>query len=228
VAALGEAARRATRRRWARRRGGHVEEGDVARVVFFSCLDATLKKPFQASDPPFDLATYLTPAWRPSKKKTYTWSPKKGGRRREPRLFRPHSHIPSESPGQRDRSPWRVVRRSPCSRTRLCVRLAVARFELSAQARRRSEDLAPTASTTRESAALCWPIVDGAGRARHRAYNRHDTGRARHPKTTLPPHRASSRTASSSRFVGGAPAGVRPFWGWLIPRIPYSGLVPLD
>jgi hypothetical protein len=32
-------------------------------------------------------------------------SPKKGGRRREPGLFRPHSHSPSESLGQRDMSP---------------------------------------------------------------------------------------------------------------------------
>ena len=36
-------------------------------------------------------------------------SPKKGGRRREPGLFRPHSHSWSESPGQRDISPWREV-----------------------------------------------------------------------------------------------------------------------
>ena len=38
------------------------------------------------------------------------------GRRREPGLFRPHSNSPSESPGQRDRGPWGVVRRPPCSR----------------------------------------------------------------------------------------------------------------
>jgi hypothetical protein len=80
-------------------------------------------------------------------------------RRREPGLFRPHSHSPPESPGQRDMSPWRVVRRPPCSRTRLCVRLACA-FELSAQARRRSEYLTPaacTSTTCKRSATLAHP-----------------------------------------------------------------------
>ena len=43
---------------------------------------------------------------------------------------------------------------------------SLARFELSAQARRRSEDLTPAASTTSErSAMLAGPSVDGAGRA---------------------------------------------------------------
>ena len=95
-------------------------------------------------------------------------SPKKGGRRREPGLFRPPSHSPPESPGQRDSwGPWRVVRRPPCSRTRLCVRLAGALRAVSAQARRRSEDLAPAASTTRVRAQRhsAGPSVDGAGRA---------------------------------------------------------------
>ena len=40
---------------------------------------------------------------------------------------------------------------------------------------------------------------------------------------TTPP---SSRSASSDRFVRGTPAGARPLRGWLIPRVPYSGLVP--
>ena len=40
-----------------------------------------------------------------------------------------------------------------------------------------------------------------------------------HRKTTL---HTVPRTASSGRFVGGTPAGARPFRGWLIPRVPYS------
>ena len=48
--------------------------------------------------------------------------------------------------------------------------------------------------------------------------------RARHPKTTLP-HRPPGPPAAG-RIVGGAPAGTRPLRGWLIPRVPYSGLVP--
>ena len=59
-----------------------------------------------------------------------------------------------------------------------------------------------------------------------KAYNKHDTGWAKGTLSedyTTPP---SSRSASSAQFVGGAPAGTRPFRGWLIPRIPYSGLVP--
>ena len=62
--------------------------------------------------------------------------------------------------------------------------------------------------------------------ARHTAYNKHDTGWAKGAPSedhTTPP---SSRTASGGRIVGGAPAGARPFWGWLIPRVPYSDLVP--
>ena len=61
---------------------------------------------------------------------------------------------------------------------------------------------------------------------RHTAYNKHDTGWAKGAPSedhTTPP---SSRTASGGRLVGGAPAGARPFRGWLIPRVPYSGLVP--
>ena len=61
---------------------------------------------------------------------------------------------------------------------------------------------------------------------RHTAYNKHDTGWAKGAPSedhTTPP---SSRTASGDRLVGGAPAGARPFRGWLIPRVPYSGLVP--
>jgi hypothetical protein len=95
-------------------------------------------------------------------------SPEKGGRRRESGLFRPHSHSPSESPGQRDMSPWQVVRRPPCSRTRLCASGSLARFELSAQARRRSEYLTPAASP-RASAAPCWPIRRRSWSREHRA-----------------------------------------------------------
>ena len=61
---------------------------------------------------------------------------------------------------------------------------------------------------------------------RHTAYNKHDTGWAKGAPSedhTTPP---SSRSASSDRLVGGTPAGARPFRGWLIPRVPYSGLVP--
>ena len=61
---------------------------------------------------------------------------------------------------------------------------------------------------------------------RHTAYNKHDTGWAKGAPSedhTTPP---SPRTASGARLVGGAPAGARPFRGWLIPRVPYSGLVP--
>jgi len=62
---------------------------------------------------------------------------------------------------------------------------------------------------------------------RHAAYNKHDTGWAKGAPSedhTTPP---SSRTASGGRLVGGgAPAGARPFRGWLIPRVPYSGLAP--
>jgi len=46
--------------------------------------------------------------------------------------------------------------------------------------------------------------------------------RARHPKTTLP-HRPPGPPAAD-RIVGGAPAGTRALRGWLIPRVPYSGL----
>jgi hypothetical protein len=57
---------------------------------------------------------------------------------------------------------------SVLSERRLCVRLAGARFELSAQARRRSEDLThppprPRASVRAQRHA--GPSVDGAGRA---------------------------------------------------------------
>ena len=65
---------------------------------------------------------------------------------------------------------------------------------------------------------------------RHKAYNKHDTGSARAGARAIrivyhstPP---SSLTASGGRLVAGAPAGVRSFRGWLIPRVPYSGLVP--
>jgi hypothetical protein len=45
-------------------------------------------------------------------------------------------HTATESPGQRDMSPWRVVRR-PLSDAALRPARCLARFELSAQARRR-------------------------------------------------------------------------------------------
>jgi hypothetical protein len=78
-------------------------------------------------------------------------SPKKGGRRREPGLFRPHPDTATEPVGvagcgQRDRGPWREVRRPPRSLGGDSASGTLARFELSAQARRRSEGLAPAAS----------------------------------------------------------------------------------
>ena len=59
-----------------------------------------------------------------------------------------------------------------------------------------------------------------------RPTNKHDTGWAEGAPSedyTTPP---SARNASSGRIVGGAPAGTRPLRGWLIPRVPCSGLVP--
>ena len=60
-----------------------------------------------------------------------------------------------------------------------------------------------------------------------KAYNKHETGWARGAPSvdhTTPP---SARNASSvSDCWRGAPAGTRPFRGWLIPRVPHSGLVP--
>ena len=55
------------------------------------------------------------------------------------------------------------------------------------------------------------------------AYKKHHTGRA---KGAPPRGLRCLRTADNGWFVGGAPAGARPVRGWLIPRIPYSRLVP--
>ena len=61
-------------------------------------------------------------------------------------------------------SPWRVVRHRALGRGSASGSLA--RFELSAQARRRSEDLAPAASTTSErSAMLAHPSTELVARA---------------------------------------------------------------
>ena len=83
------------------------------------------------------------------------------------------SHSPSESPGQRDRGPCRGEK---CVDHRALgggsASGTLARFELSAQARRRSEDLAPAASTTsKRSAMLTHPSTELVARApsEHRA-----------------------------------------------------------
>ena len=61
-------------------------------------------------------------------------------------------------------SPWRVVRHRALGRGSASGSLA--RFELSAQARRRSEDLTPAASTTSErSAMLAHPSTELVARA---------------------------------------------------------------
>jgi hypothetical protein len=91
-------------------------------------------------------------------------SPKKGGRRREPGLFRPHSHSPSESPGQRDRSPWRV--RSSASTTVLSdaalrpARWRASSYRVTAQAPR---VVRPRASAA--SAMLAYPSTELVARA---------------------------------------------------------------
>jgi hypothetical protein len=65
-----------------------------------------------------------------------------------------------QSPGQRDISPWRVVRRPPCSRTRLCV--GPARWRSSSCPCRPKLGGALNTShpppRPRPSAAPCWPI----------------------------------------------------------------------
>ena len=77
---------------------------------------------------------------------------------------------------------------------------------------------------------------------RHTAYDKHDTGWAKGapsedhttpPSSRMPPGPLAAAGLLGSEFIRaykiksrGAPAGARPFRGWLIPRVPYSGLVP--
>jgi len=144
-------------------------------------------------------------------------SPKKGGRRREPGLFRPHSHSPSESPGQRDMSPWREVRRPPCSRGGGSASGSLGRFELSAQARRRSEYLTLAASTTCErSAMLAHPSTDGRSWSRKHRVSCGERMRDLCAIRQLGPRvrvsassvaLRSTRRASATRQTGGAAQG---------------------
>jgi len=90
----------------------------------------------------------------------------KSGRRREPPGSSGASHTATARRSRRvsetgARGEY-IVRRPPCSRTRLCVRLAVARFELSAQAHNKLGGALNTSHPPprpRASAAPCWPIV---------------------------------------------------------------------
>jgi hypothetical protein len=138
-------------------------------------------------------------------------SPKKGGRRRAPGLFKPHSHSPSESPGQRDRGPWREVRRPPCSRRRLCVRHAGALRAVGPKLGGALKTSHPPPRPRVRAQRQCWPIRRRSWSREHRASCGHSCGtRMRGPSG--PRARASASSAAlrstsraSATFKWGGP-----------------------